>query len=146
MIIERSIADVTSKQPKATNPRINSICERLSPTSLAVEKVGELDCTGSIKSCDASLTVVVVDTFCEGNVVRPLTVYVVMLGAISYVVVVYEDDSIILCGGVVGGGLVGISPTKLKQSLHTVFDAGVQNEHTFTLNRGITDMPLVITK
>jgi hypothetical protein len=85
MIIERSIADVTSKQPKATNPRINSICERLSPTSLAVEKVGELDCTGNcnIKSCDASLAVVVVDAICEGSVVRPLTVYVVMLGAIS---------------------------------------------------------------
>ena len=85
MIIEKSIADVSSKHPKATNPRISSICEKLSPTSLAVGRivVGELDCTGNI---DASLLmVVVVGTFCEGSTteytVRPLTV--VTLGAIS---------------------------------------------------------------
>lgn len=110
MTIEKSIADVSSKHPKATNPRISSICERLSPTSLAVGRitVGELDCTGSIKFCDASLLVVVVGASCEGSTVCLLTV--VTLGAISQVVVVCEGDLIIF-GGAVGGG-VGISPTK----------------------------------
>ena len=126
MTIERSIADVSSKHPKATNPRISSICEKLSPTSLAVGRitVGELDCTGTIKLCDASLLMVVgcignikfcdasllmvVGAFCEGSTstVRPLTV---VLGAISQMVVVCEDGS--TCGGAVGGG-VGISPAK----------------------------------
>lgn len=122
MIIERSIADVSSKHPKATNPRISSICEKLSPTSLAVGRitVGELDCTGNIELCDASLVgcignikfcdaslLMIVGAFCEGSTVRPLTV--VTLGAISQIVVVCEDGS--TCGGAVGGG-VGISPTK----------------------------------
>lgn len=48
MTIERSIADVSIKTPKATNPRISSIRGRLSPISLMV---GRMDCLGSI--CDA---------------------------------------------------------------------------------------------
>lgn len=69
MIIERSTADVSSKTPKATNPRISFIGERSSPTSLEVGRVvGELDGTGRIKLCDASCLVVAVDDFCEGSI------------------------------------------------------------------------------
>ena len=99
MIIEKSITDVSSKHPKATNPRISSICERLSPTSLAVGRIG-------VGELDGVSLLMVVGAFCEGSTVCPLTV--ITLGAISQMVVICEDGS--TCGGAVGGG-VGISPT-----------------------------------
>ena len=82
----RSTADVSSKTPKATNPRISSIGERLSPTSLEVGRVvGELEGTGRIKLCDASCLVVAVDDFCEGpgSIAIVCSPIVVLLGAIS---------------------------------------------------------------
>ena len=92
MTIERSIADVSSKTPKATNPRISSIGEKSSPTSLAVGRVGELDCTGSI-----------VDTCCE----MPRSTVGLLGATLLGIIQVSKDDPI--CGGV-GEGRIELSP------------------------------------
>ena len=80
--IERSIADESSKTPKATDPaRISSICGRSSPTSLEVGRAGELDRMGST----VARSIAMVDTLCEGSrsIVSLCLLVVVMLGAIS---------------------------------------------------------------